>query len=493
MRSLANQWAGGYFESYSFLSSLNDSIQYFETKLLDVEDVDILTSYSVEKGEWWIRQTQADLAYYVKDASSERVFERKGECLEQIVNGEIEISSEVVTSSYQYVIEIQFNEQGAPIIQKLYGANIEQSRDKLLAYGASSEEQLKGTTMVFAVSKEIENDGYLIRQLQGHLEDGYILAIFLYLAVGAILGMLVAFFVPFAWFEELALVRGLLFVPLELRFLFVIGTFFAMLGAPILVISKEFGYFIPGQMNQGVMTIIHLICWCGYVGVIWLHFLYIKEFFMIGPWQMIRRHTILGQLIGLFRRPKEVIKVKVEEKVVLQEDPRVDVMTSQLARFKETLNEMRLQLETVESVNEVIEQLDMIIKICNLNQPKQLVNMTSLVTDTLDTFKEQLSLLEVKRRFPTETVTLSVQLDSMKVLLESLIEVIASQSLPDSRVYLELIEEEQRVMLVTRSVLKEEVDVKLLIALEALVKHQSGTFESLIDGDLMRLTLTFRK
>ena len=53
--------------------------------------------------------------------------------------------------------------------------------------------------------------------------------------------------------------------------------------------------------------------------------------------------------------------------------------------------------------------------------------------------------------------------------------------------------EEQTAILITRSVLKDEVDVRLLAALEALVQQQRGGFESVIDGDLMKLTLKFKK
>ena len=35
--------------------------------------------------------------------------------------------------------------------------------------------------------------------------------------------------------------------------------------------------------------------------------------------------------------------------------------------------------------------------------------------------------------------------------------------------------------------------MKLLAALEALVQQQRGVFESVIDGDLMKLTLKFKK
>lgn len=81
----------------------------------------------------------------------------------------------------------------------------------------------------------------------------------------------------------------------------------------------------------------------------------------------------------------------------------------------------------------------------------------------------------------------------MKLLMETLLGTIADEALPHSRVYLEMICEDQTVILVTRSVLKDEVDVKLLAALEALVQQQRGVFESVIDGDLMKLTLKFKK
>ena len=81
----------------------------------------------------------------------------------------------------------------------------------------------------------------------------------------------------------------------------------------------------------------------------------------------------------------------------------------------------------------------------------------------------------------------------MKLLMETLLGGIADEALPHSRVYLEVVYEEQFIVFVTRSVLKDEVDVKLLATLEALVQQQRGVSESVIDGDLMKLTLKFKK
>ena len=244
---------------------------------------------------------------------------------------------------------------------------------------------------------------------------------------------------------------------------------------------------------QWIVTAINLICWGGFIGVIMLHALYLKEFFIIGPWQMIRRHTILGQLIGLWRRPKVVTKTMVEEKVVIEKDPRVAVITSQLALFRNTLTEMKPHLEEVKGVDEVMKQLDSMLNLCDLNQPLQPLNMTKLISDTMVLFEERFASLEVKTRFPKETIVVTGHEASMKRLIETLLDGIAAESLPHSRVYLEVVCEEQFIVFVTRSVLKDEVDMQLLAALEALVQQQRGVFESVIDGDLMKLTLKFKK
>ncbi len=58
---------------------------------------------------------------------------------------------------------------------------------------------------------------------------------------------------------------------------------------------------------------INLICWGGFIAVVLLHALYVKEFFVIGPWQMIRQHTILGQLVYFWTRPKVVVETETVE------------------------------------------------------------------------------------------------------------------------------------------------------------------------------------
>ena len=131
-----------------------------------------------------------------------------------------------------------------------------------------------------------------------HLEEGYVIAVIPYLIVGTAIIVLITFIVPFAWFERLAIVRGLMVVPLELRFFFVIGTCFAVIGAPFLLIFTQSGYLLEAidyyfGMDRAQWIFIKHICWGGFIGVIMLHALYLKEFFIIGPWQMIRRHTIL--------------------------------------------------------------------------------------------------------------------------------------------------------------------------------------------------------
>ena len=458
MKTQANRWAGNFFESYSFLDSLSDGVQYLGFEMSgDIMTRDEVPS-DVEYGGEWINLCGNDLDYYVKSSIDEKTLERDGVLLAQVLEGDLEISSEELKSQYQYVVEFQFDQEGKVAIKQIYGGDRVSTEQFLNDYDVFYNYQAKDMSMIFGVPKELSSHSFFANQLQYHLEEGYVIAVIPYLIVGTVIVVLITFIVPFAWFERLAIVRGLMVVPLELRFLFVIGTCFAVIGAPFLLIFTQSGYLLEAidyyfgmDRAQWIVMAINLICWGGFIGVITLHALYLKEFFIIGPWQMIRRHTILGQLIWLWRRPKVVTKTMVEEKVVIEEDPRVAVITSQLALFRDTLSEMKPRLEEVKGVDEVIEQLDSLMNLCDLNQPL------------------------------------------MKLLMETLLGGIADEALPHSRVYLEVVYEEQFIVFVTRSVLKDEVDVKLLATLEALVQQQRGVFESVIDGDLMKLTLKFKK
>lgn len=500
MKNQANYWVGNFFESYSFFASLSDGIQYLGFELSgEIMNSGEMPS-EVEYGGDWINQSLDDLDYYVKYSTDDKVLERDSMLLAQVLEGDLEISSDEIKSQYQYVVELRLDQEGNIAIEQIYGGDRVLTERKLTEYEPFNEYQAKEMQMIFGVAKELSNQSLLARQVQNHLEEGYVMAVIPYLIIGAFIVVLITFIVPFSWFERLAIVRGLMVVPLGLRFLFVIGTCFAVIGAPFLLIFTQSGYLLEATdwylgINHAswLVTVLNLICWGGFIGVIMLHALYLKEFFIIGPWQMIRRHTMLGQVIWLWRRPKVVTKTMVEEKVVTEEDPRVAVITSQLALFKDTLSEMKPRLEEVEGIDEVIEQLDSIINLCDLNQPLQPVNVTKLISDTMVLFEERFASLEVKTRFPKETIFVTSHEVSMKLLVETLLGAIADEALPHSRVYLEMIYEGQTVIFVTRSVLKDEVDMKLLAALKALVQQQRGAFESLIDGDLMKLTLKFGK
>lgn len=500
MKNQANHLVGNFFESYRFLDSLSDGAQYLGFELSgDIMNRDEVPS-DVESGGDWIYRCRDDLDYYVKSSTTEKTLERNGALLAQVLEGEKEISSEELKSQYQYIVEFYFDQEGNVAIKKIYGGDGVSTEQFLNDEDVFYNYRLKEMSMIFGIPKELSSHSFFANQLQYHLEEGYVIAVIPYLIVGAAIVGFITFIVPFAWFERLAIVRGLMMVPLELRFLFVIGTCFAVIGAPFLLIFTQSGYLLDAiefylGMNraQGIVTLINLICWGGFVGVIMIHALYLKEFFVIGPWQMIRRHTILGQLIWLWRRPKVVTKTMVEEKVVIEKDPRVAVITSQLALFRDTLSEMKPRLEEVKGVDKVMKQLDSMLNLCDLNQPLQPLNMTKLISDTMVLLEERFSSLEVKTRFPKETIVVTGHEASMKRLIETLLDGIAAESLPHSRVYLEVVCEEQFIVFVTRSVLKDEVDMQLLAALEALVQQQRGIFDSLIDGDLMKLTLKFRK
>ena len=121
---------------------------------------------------------------------------------------------------------------------------------------------------------------------------------------------------------------------------------------------------------------------------------------------------------------------------MIEEDPRVAVMTSQLALFRDTLSEMKPRLEEVKGVDEVMEQLDSLMNLCDLNQPLQSVNVTKLISDTMVLFEERFASLEVKTRFPKEMIFVTSHEASMKLLMETLLGGIADEALPHSLVYI---------------------------------------------------------
>lgn len=500
MKNYAARFSGNYFETSGFLNTLSDVAQYLGFELSgDIMTSDEIPNDVVYGGDWMTYYSD-DFNYYAQRLDSDKVLEKNGELLAQVLKRELDVLSEEVTSKYQYVVEFQFDHEGNVTINQIYGGERLETLNRLEYKEMFSGYQVKNATIVLGVLKELPVGSQIARELHYHLEEGYVVTIIPYLVGSAIIVMLIVFIVPFAWFERLGVVRGLMVVPLELRFLFVIATCFAVIGVPFLVIWTQSGQLLQAiNQNVGVssastmVSVINLIAWGGFIAVIALHSLYLKEFFMIGPWQMIRRHTILGQLIWLWRRPKVVTKTVVEEKVVIQEDPRVDVMVSQLALFKETLCHMRLKLEGVEGIDEVVAQLDEIVHLSDLNQPMKTINLTKLISDTMEAFEEQYASLMVKTRFPEESVFVTSNEASMTLLMKTLLAGIVEDAVDHSRVYLEMSCEENFVVFITRSVLADEANMTTLAAIEALTKQQRGTFEPLIDGDLMKLTLRFKK
>lgn len=214
---------------------------------------------------------------------------------------------------------------------------------------------------------------------------------------------------------------------------------------------------------------------------------------MIGPWQMIRRHTIIGQLVYFWTRPKVVFETKTVENVIFKEDPRVELIMSRLELFKESLVKVKASLENQDDVEEVAIQLDSILKLCTLNRPKTSINLTKLVSDTLVQLEQEYLPLEVKLRFPEKMVSIQANEEDLKLWMESLLHGIAASSLPKTRVYLELVDTEETVVLTTRSVIESEVDHAWEVSLDKLADYQGARFETLMDGDLLKTKTEFKK
>lgn len=126
MKTQANRWAGNFFESYSFLDSLSDGVQYLGFEMSgDIITRDEVPS-DVEYGGDWINLCGNDLDYYVKSSTGEKTLERNGALLAQVLEGKKEISSKELKSQYQYVVEFQFDQEGKEAIKQIYGGDVSQ-------------------------------------------------------------------------------------------------------------------------------------------------------------------------------------------------------------------------------------------------------------------------------------------------------------------------------------------------------------------------------
>ena len=485
MREEASKISGNFYESDLFFWELSDGAHALGATLQEGESSDF---YEIARE--WNQDYEKDVDYYIRQG--DQVLESNGQQLSRVLNNELTLASSDMTSAYQYVIVLQFDEEGTVNVKELLGADIDATERQLRNHLFNYSPEIKGVEMVFGVHKTLSTEGLMNLRMENHLESGYIFIVACYLIGITLIVLTIVFITPFSWLLELSTVRGLLLIPLELRFLFVIATAIASAFAPMLVILTQTNLW-EITMNPVLLHWVNLVCWGGFIAVVFVHSLYLKEFFVIGPWQMIRRHTIIGQLVYFWTRPKVVFETKTVENVIFKEDPRVELIMSRLELFKESLVKVKASLENQDDVEEVAIQLDSILKLCTLNRPKTSINLTKLVSDTLVQLEQEYLPLEVKLRFPEKMVSIQANEEDLKLWMESLLHGIAASSLPKTRVYLELVDTEETVVLTTRSVIESEVDHAWEVSLDKLADYQGARFETLMDGDLLKTKTEFKK
>ena len=133
------------------------------------------------------------------------------------------------------------------------------------------------------------------------------------------------------------------------------------------------------------------------------------------------------------------------------------------------------------------------MKLCALNRPKTTVNLTKLISDTLVQLEQEYIPLEVKLRFPEKTVSIQANEEDLKLLMDSLLRGIATSALQQTRVYLQLAESEDLVVFTTRSVIRSEVNETWPASLNQLAEYMDAQLEVVIDGDLLKMDLAFKK
>ncbi|MCI8702575.1 MAG: hypothetical protein HFE53_09780 [Turicibacter sp.] len=484
MRERAIKMTDNFYESYMFLWNFSEGIYSLDSVLKEGEASQFYTL-----SQSWQRDYQKDMDYYLKQG--DEVLEHKGDQLaELLTEGAAEKTDDL--SAYQYVLALQFDGEGQLTIKKIIGASSTETRQRLEGYLSNYPTDIKDTTMVFGVHQSLSKDGLLNHKIENYLGGEYLQIVVVYLVSITLIVLVIVFILPFSWFEELATVRGLLLVPLELRFIFVIVTAIASAFAPLLVVLTQAHQWTQ-LIDPALVHWINLICWGGFIAVVLLHALYVKEFFVIGPWQMIRQHTILGQLVYFWTRPKVVVETETVEKVIFKEDPRVDLMVSRLELLKETLTRVKHSVENTADIENVAVQIESLLKLCALNRPKTTVNLTKLISDTLVQLEQEYIPLEVKLRFPEKTVSIQANEEDLKLLMDSLLMGIATSALQQTRVYLQLAESEDLVVFTTRSVIRSEVNETWPASLNQLAEYMDAQLEVVIDGDLLKMDIAFKK
>ena len=156
--------AGNYFDTMSFMSTLSDGMQYLAFEASGDIMISDEVPGSVSYGSSWINANVDELDYYIKQLESEKVLERNATLLAKVFEGE-EISSKEVTSHYQFIIEVEFDESGNLQIKQVYGADEFSIKTSLEESNFFYSYQPKNVKMILGIPKELPQNGFFARHL----------------------------------------------------------------------------------------------------------------------------------------------------------------------------------------------------------------------------------------------------------------------------------------------------------------------------------------
>lgn len=482
-----------YFETWDFANRLIEGSNYF-SYLFEGENIsDEMKAEASPFWEYTMNRYPNELDYFAVNLINSDVKEREGTLLKKLFEAPEDANLwNELESHYQFIVQMTFSELGNVRIEQIMGAERSELEPLLSNVISHEDTRLKEMTVIYGVPKDLQVGGAIYQGIHSYREDNFILISIPYLIVTAIAVIFVTLLIPYRWIRDFGLVKGLLVVPLELRFLFVIGTIFATVGAPFLIAFTQQGFLAEGvawyvdeQQVKMWVDLINIICWSGFIFVIAVHTLYLKEFFIIGPWQMIRRHTMLGQLYGILtKRKKPLTEIIVEEKVIFQEDPTFSLMKSKVLSLAK-------QLETVEDeayFRVKRELMTDLIQLAEEQESRKLVNLRKLLADTLIHIPESFDL---KTKMPDGTLMVMSSEQQLAMLMNQLMQMIAQDAMNQSRIYVEVLEHQGRVKVILRYVtadkacLSEEAQQEISLRIEKL----GGEFELLRDGDLIKIMI----
>ncbi|EGC92338.1 conserved domain protein [Turicibacter sp. HGF1] len=505
-----------YFESYQFIRRLANSSLYLAYEFQEISGDETGTNEGnfydeLSYWEYTLDRYPAELDYYAVNTDGSHEEAREADLLKQLVTTSDELLWNELQSRYQFVTTVTFDSEGNVSIGDVYGADrfdFERLMQQEFDSYYDHQYDIKNMTFVFGVPQDLPMNGPIYYELNDFGMENYVMVSIPYLIVMALVTILVIFVLPFRWIKESGLVKGLLFVPLEVRFLFVIATCFAIMGAPFLIIATQTGalaeivqWSVNTDYVAGIVHLMNVFCWSAFIAVIAIHALYVKEFFIIGPWKMLRRHTMIGQLFGLFKKTSDVETV-IEERVVYQESPAFALMKERVSSLSHRLSNLQHQLQEamscetdvalLEEMKSVQEELQLLLHLSESQSMKTEVNFSKLMADVLAKMPESFNEFELKTKLPTSSMTVLAHQNQLSSVMEQLFTTIATDALANSRVYLEVDEMNEFVQMTLRYVTSHEAKIssELVTWIQMTVENQEGCFEMVDDGDLVKFILS---